>query len=733
MTSRYRIWPITLLVAAFVVLSLAYSIATPIFEAPDEPEHFFYARYLAETGRLPLPEKDTLWAQEATQPPLYYALAAVPIALVDTSDAEQVAQRNPHAAIGIPLYPDNKNAYVHTPRERFPWQGTVLAVHLARFLSVLLGAATVWITYMLGLDVGLGLAVSLGAAAIVAFVPQFGFISAAVNNDNLVTALSALTVWMLVRHLRQGSSARRALVLGLLIGLATLAKLSGAGLLALCVVAYLWYAWRRKDRAWLRDTMIVVVVWLGITCWWFARNHALYGDLTGTARMLDLMGSRTNVPNLPEAWDELRGLVWSFWGLFGWFNVLAPYAMYKVFNVLTGATIAGWIVRLAFRKKQNGAPMRMAWPALWALILTAGLAQWTARTVASQGRLLFPALPAIALILAAGWSALVPSRLRAPALGLIAAAFLFWTARAPLFTILAAYAPPHMLAEDALPDAMKRLDAVVGDVATLVGYQVEPDTLQGGDELAVTLCWRPLRQTDANYSVYVHLLGGGQMIVGQRDTYPGGGSLATSIWEPGTPFCDAIRIPIAQDAAGPSVLRMTAGLYDLGTRDQLPVFDGWGRATTIMEEVARLTGGDLAPPKHPTSALIAGEIELIGWDAAFQPDKPNQVQVTFRWRAVTVPSGDYTVFVHLLDAEGNPVSQHDGVPVGGDYPTHWWLAGGAVEDAHLLEANSPIPPGQYMIKVGMYRTDNPEQRLSVSVGGVDVLESRVLLGPIVVN
>ena len=724
-----RTWPIALLVGLFVLLGAAYSIVTPVFEAPDEPEHFFYARHLAQTGQLPLPEKGSLWAQEATQPPLYYALAAGIVALVDTSDAEEVAQRNPHAVVGIPLYPDNKNAYVHTPSERFPWRGTVLAVHLVRFLSVLLGAVTVWVTYLLGVELELSQAVALGGVAVTAFLPQFGFISGAVNNDNLVTTLSAVTLWALVRYLRLGPSRRRALALGLLAGLGTLAKLSGAGLLALCLAACLWYAWRRKDSAWLRDAGIALAVWLAVAGWWFARNIALYGDITGTAQMVELMGRRTYIPTLPEVWGELRGLVDSFWGLFGWFNVPAPSPMYKMFNLLVAAGVLGWIARAVLRRRGRVLSGRMAWPALWALVILAGLAQWTAQIPASQGRLLFPALPAVALLGVVGWAALVPERLRGLALGVVAGVFLFWAARAPLFTILPAYAPPRVLAADALPVQMRRLDAKVGDAAILLGYWATPETVQPGGEAAVTLCWRPLRRTDVNYSVYMHLLGHDSQIVGQRDTYPGGGTLPTTAWEPGKTFCDVLRAPIARDAAGPSLLRMTAGLYDVRTWERLPVADSLGRPTTVMAEIGRIPGGKAAPPEHPTSALLGGEVELAGWDAGFAPDNPRQAWVTLHWRAVSAPSADYIVFTHLLDAEGNIVLQHDGIPVSGDYPTEWWLAGESVEDKHLLDGDSPISPGQYMIKVGMYRSDNHD-RLPVTVDGAEVPERQILLGPL---
>ena len=730
---RARQWILVVILGLYFVVAGAFSVATPIFEAPDEPQHFFYARHLAQTGRLPVAKEGTLWAQEATQPPLYYALTATVIAAVHTSDAEAVAQRNPHAAIGVPLYPDNKNAYVHTQAERFPWRGTVLAVHLARLVSVLLGSVTVWMTYRLGLEVGFGEVVSLAGAAVVAFLPQFGFISGAVNNDNLVTALAAVGLVLLMRYLRRGPSPRHAVALGLVAGLATLAKLSGAGLLGLFVVAGVWQAWRRRDAAWLRDVGIMLAVWAAMTGWWFARNAAVYGDPTATARMVEMMGRRVGPVSFAAMWGELRGLVGSFWGLFGWFNVPAPAAMYRMFYLLALAAVAGWGLRVVLRRGRERWPgAGVLWLLVWALIILAGLARWTAQTLASQGRLLFPALPALALLMAAGWEGLWPRRVRSAGMTAIALAFLFWAARAPFFTILPTYAPPPVREESALPASLVRVDARIGDAAVLVGYLVRPDTVRPGEWVTATLCWKPLRRTAVNYSVYVHLLGRGQKIVGQRDTYPAGGRLPTSDWDTTGVFCDDLRIPVIADAEGPTVLRLTGGLYDLRTGERLPVYDSLGRPTVIMEDVARLIGPSPDVGPGPAVARLGDGIELARWSAETLPEAPGRVVVRLYWLARAAPAAGYTVFVHLVDAEGKIVAQHDGVPVGGDYPTRWWLAGQVVEDAHVLGADSPIPPGAYMIRVGMYRTDTHEP-LPVAQDGAGARGEYAVLGTLTVR
>jgi hypothetical protein len=52
----------------FVMLTLAYAIQTPIFEAPDEGAHFLYSHNLLQTGELPiLEDHDIVFASHAVQ------------------------------------------------------------------------------------------------------------------------------------------------------------------------------------------------------------------------------------------------------------------------------------------------------------------------------------------------------------------------------------------------------------------------------------------------------------------------------------------------------------------------------------------------------------------------------------------------------------------------------------------------------------------------------------------
>ncbi len=139
-----------LLVLVFIALAAYYSLTTPILESPDEVWHYQFVREVAVNRGLPVvnPEIKQPFAHEGLQPPLYYVLSAPLIAWMNPRDLENLPASNPYLRIGEPAFAsnDNRNAFVHTSDEAFPYHGATLAIHLIRLLSVLLGAATVVFT-----------------------------------------------------------------------------------------------------------------------------------------------------------------------------------------------------------------------------------------------------------------------------------------------------------------------------------------------------------------------------------------------------------------------------------------------------------------------------------------------------------------------------------------------------------------------------------------------------------
>ena len=100
----------------------------------------------------------------------------------------------------------------------------------------------------------------------------------------------------------------------------------------------------------------------------------------------------------------------------------------------------------------------------WQLVLTGPcrwrclpLVRWTPLTVASQGRLMFPAITAISLWAAMGWVGLVRGRLRTLMLAAVGALWPFPRAVA-LVAIRPAYALPKVVSASSL-QPQQRLDA----------------------------------------------------------------------------------------------------------------------------------------------------------------------------------------------------------------------------------------------------------------------------------
>ena len=78
---------------------------------------------------------------------------------------------------------------------------------------------------------------------------------------------------------------------------------------------------------------------------------------------------------------------------------------------------------------------------------------------------------------------------------------------------------------------------------------------------------------------------------------------------------------------------------------------------------------------------------------------------------------DYTIFVHVLDGQGQLRSQADSPPMAGKYPTSVWDAGEVIEDIHTLSLPTDLPAGEYRIAIGLYDPETGERAQVVDDNG----------------
>lgn len=688
-TARRWLW---LIIGLYLLLASGYGIVTPLFEAPDEHHHFFTAQQMVATGRLlTVAGANDLARQEAAQPPLYYLLAALIIAPLDTADAANHLWLNPYVRLGDANAPDNINTFVHTPAEAWPWQGYVLAVHLLRVFSALFGVGTLLCLYAAARVAWPAVPENgLLATALVAFLPQFGFLHGAVTNDPLIIFLSAAGLWQLLRLWLVGVSRARLTLLGITIGLALLAKTAGLLLLLFTGAVLLLLAWRDGRFTLVVETALLVVLpALLIAGWWFWRNWLLYSDVTAANQFIALAGGdrhytlRQVLPDLDRVWLSL-------FAFFGWMNVQPPAWVYAVWHsvVILAALGALWGVYPVNRERSGWQPAVLL--GVWALLVSVAWLQFMLRTSADQGRLLFPALVPLALALTYGlsrfhwrWLYLVT-----PLLALLTSLYCL------LVVIPTAYALPPTIAAAAVPATATPLHADLGQGIELVAVQVDTAANQPGGRIWVTLYWQAHAIPATPPTVVIELLGRNLALVGKLHTYHGGGRYPASLWPAdGRLVVDRLSVPLDSDMAVPTQVRLYVRLL--------------GEVASVDAGRVKVTPAAWPEATTPALAQVGDGLELVTVELETTTAEPGAaIPLRVSWRVVTAPARDLITFVHLGDPTQAPLAQADGPPLGGDYPTHLWAAGEVIADSYMLHLPPDLPDGRYPIQMGLYEPDS---------------------------
>jgi hypothetical protein len=393
---RQRSELLTLLIAALLML-VGWSVLVPVFETPDEPHHWQYARYLHDHARLPAYGPGFV---EANSPPLYYALVA-PVA-VATELPPPLAALSESGQLELPFAP---RYYENTADALWHYW----PIRFGRLLTVCMSILTIVFCYKAAIDASGHVASGLLCAGLVAFLPEFTFRGMSLSNDALVTTMSAGATWMLVRIVRAGFTWPRGVICGVFVALAYLSKIS-----AICLAVPLALALATERVAWLRRgvRLAVFAPAAAIVAPWTARNMYLYGDPFASAAMHTAVANIVDVKPLTSEYFYTtfpHYLSRSFVGMFGWMNIMLPEWLYGFYWLLGGLAASG----LLWSWRKRALDIRLVVTLASILAINLLVVVHINRTFTQpQGRYLFPALPALALLVTAGLEGLPlwPSR-----------------------------------------------------------------------------------------------------------------------------------------------------------------------------------------------------------------------------------------------------------------------------------------------------------------------------------
>lgn len=309
-----------------VLNTAAWGIVVPAFQVPDEQSHYAYVEYLVQKGRPPAarardvyssselaalgalrfsemrfqPEEGAVWSaadqarlrtalarnadrsngngsakEVGSEPPLYYALEAVPYALASG--------------------------------------GTVLdRLQLMRLLSALLAGVTVLFIYLFLREALPAVPETWRVGALgVAFLPMFTLVSGGVNSDALLYATSAALFYTLARAFRRGLTRGGAIAIGAALGAGLMTKFNALGLVPGTILA-LTLLGIRRERAVRPGALALPALALAVAAAPVLLEMALNASLW-TRPVIGATASNYRTSALHPSLGETASYLWQFY------------------------------------------------------------------------------------------------------------------------------------------------------------------------------------------------------------------------------------------------------------------------------------------------------------------------------------------------------------------------------------------------------------------------------------
>ena len=352
--------------------------------------------------------------------------------------------------------------------------------------------------------------------------------------------------------------------------------------------------------------MLVVAPWL-----W--RNWRLWGDPLGWPLVLATIDRRSGPLIIADFIWLARGWFQSFWGKFGVAGHLPlPLPFYVVWAALLVAAALGWLHPPLRRRMRV---LRATAGAGWVILLgatavtVAGIISYSRTALGTdQGRLLFPAVAPIALLIAGGVAAWLPAaRTRWLPIGMIAGMGTV-ASLALLAGVVSPYTPPSPPSAAEVAQALP-VATMFGDGLDLVAVRWDTGTAIGGSasdgKVGLTLYWRASRPLAQDLRPALRLLDGAGNLLWEWKRSPGAGRFSTDRWPAGRVVRDVYAVP-ASLLAGAA--RIELGVQPFPAGDWLPVRD---RPGTAVSAAARAVSRRCAWPP------------VVCEDQSFQDRVPN--------------------------------------------------------------------------------------------------------------
>lgn len=291
--------------------------------------------------------------------------------------------------------------------------------------------------------------------------------------------------------------------------------------------------------------------------------------------------------------------------------------------------------------------------------------------------------------------------------------------------------------DQSIPPELALIEPASAGEIDILAYQL-PSEATAGEYVPFTLAMSTPNGTADYYVPVLRVDRGDEVITFEFTT---DSHQTTPTWEPGEVIVERFDFALPHDLPGGSY-PATLGFRNLGT----------GEDTDLVLPLAEL---EVTGRNRPvgTDHLLANFRQVVGlvsakarnglelnrqapWDDPIMARPGDVIHLTLEWESLAPAGESYTIFLHLIDPANRPLVTLDYTPLGGSTPTHlWipkWLPGQRMLDPYRLEVPADLPPGEYLIEVGLYEMTG-KRRLQLSNSDGNVAGDRYILGRIIVE
>lgn len=398
---------ILLLLVINLLRGVIYATVVPLWQAPDEPEHFTSIQIVVANFK-----------------------------------PDSLAKLMEYSGRGFSLYDYLILPFYLLLSDKDP----LMIAYLIRLISVALGTITVFLTYKIAKEIfPENLFIVLGAPIFVSFLPMFTHISSTIQPDNLANVTFAFFIYCSVRLIRKGINVWRLLGIAAAIIIALYTRQITFISLPLALLLPLFLIFRRqssdrKNYLMRLGFLAAYLVPLFFSVKIIEIASSKFSEVSIDLNILTRMFRPSFLIQTTFAIFRPEHIFFrSFLAVFSWLNVSLTTFYYNAFFILSVISIAGlavFIIKKVFNLKNElkEEKQRTQLLSLLFLLLTAFTASFSIYSFillitpirGAQGRWVFPAIAAIAVLFVTGFGIhFRPEKLKALLLAFLVNLFLF--------------------------------------------------------------------------------------------------------------------------------------------------------------------------------------------------------------------------------------------------------------------------------------------------------------------